>query len=168
MELFIKLLKPRVLADELRHDLLHEADHGRDFHLAGKTLEFVGAGEGIGVVVFADFGNADAAVVGRKGVLVVGEDFLVELFARAEAAVLDLDVFVRSESCQIYHSSCEVVDLDRFAHVEDEDLVAGAHCGSFHHETAGFRNSHEETCDLRVGNCYRTALCNLLAEAWDH
>ena len=50
------------------------------------------------MVVFADFGYADAAVVGREGVFVGGEDFFVEFFAWAEAAVFDLDVFVWDEA----------------------------------------------------------------------
>ena len=51
-------------------------------------------------------------MVRRESVLVVGEDFFVEFFSRAEAAVFDLDVFVRGVACELDHSSCEIVDLD--------------------------------------------------------
>ena len=106
-------------------------------------------------------------MVGWEGVLVVGEDLLVELFAWAEAAVLDLDVLVRGETCELDHPSGKIIDLDRLAHVEDEDLVAGRHRRCFHHEAAGLWDGHEEAGDLRMGHCYRAALCDLLAEAWD-
>ena len=106
-------------------------------------------------------------MVGWEGVLVVGEDFLVELLAWAKAAVFDLDVLVRGEAGELDHPACEVVDLDRFAHVEDKDLITCGHGRCFHHEAAGLRDGHEEACDFRMGHCYRAALCDLLAEAWD-
>ena len=107
-------------------------------------------------------------MVCRKGVLVVGEDFFVEFFSRAEAAVFDLDVFVRGVACELDHSSCEVVDLDGLAHVEDEDLVACGHCSGFHHKAAGLRDGHEKAGDLRMSHCHRASLGDLLAEARDH
>ena len=164
----IKLLKLRVSADELWDDVLHEADHIVDFYLAGEAFEFVYSCQGVGIVIFTDFGDADTAVVGREGVLVVGEYLFVEFFAWAKAAVLNLDVNVRRETGESDHAAGKVVDLDGFSHVEDEDLVACGHCRSFHHEAAGLRDGHEEACDLRMSNCHRTSLCNLLTEAWDH
>ena len=92
--------------------MLHKLDHVVNLDKAGETLEFIGSGKGIGVVIFADLGDANAAVVGREGVLVVREDFLVELFARAETTVFDLDVFVWSEAGETDHSSGKVIDLD--------------------------------------------------------
>ena len=110
--LLIKLLKLRVLADEFGDDVLHEADHFVDFDLAGEALEFVYSCQGVGVVVFTDFGDADAAMVGREGVLVVGEYLFVELFAWAKAAVLDLYVNVWREAGEADHAAGKVVDLD--------------------------------------------------------
>lgn len=95
----IKLLKPRVLRNILRHSRLHKADHVRDLHKAGEAFEFVGHLEGGGVGVVADLGDADAVVVGREGVLVAGEDLFVEFLARAESAVFDLDVLVGLVAC---------------------------------------------------------------------
>ena len=92
--------------------MLHELDHVWDYDLAGEAFEFVDGGEGFGVVVFTDFGYADAAVIGREGVFVGGENFFVEFFAWAEAAVFDLDVFVGDEAGEADHSAGEVVDLD--------------------------------------------------------
>ncbi len=85
------------------------------------------------MVVLADLGDADAGVVGREGVLGVGEDFLVELFAGSQAAVDDLDVLAGFEAGELDHAVGEVADLDGFAHVEDVDLVAGGHGRGFHH-----------------------------------
>lgn len=70
IQLLIKLFKPRVLADKLRHDLLHEADHVVDFDLTGEAFEFVDTGKGVCIIIFANFCDADAAVVCRKSVLV--------------------------------------------------------------------------------------------------
>ncbi len=51
-------------------------------------------------------------MVGREGVLVVGEYLFVELFAWAKAAVLDLYVYVRREAGKADHAAGKVVDLD--------------------------------------------------------
>ena len=59
-------------------------------------------------------------------------------------------------------------DLNRFAHVEDEDLIARRHRGGLHHQPAGLRDRHEEARDVGVRNRNRTALGYLLAEARDH
>lgn len=107
-------------------------------------------------------------MVCREGVLVVGEDFFVEFFAWAEAAVFDLDLLVRGVARELDHSSCEVVDLDGLAHVEDEDLVACGHCSGFHHEAAGLRDGHEEAGDLRMRHCDWASFGDLLAEARDY
>ena len=59
-------------------------------------------------------------------------------------------------------------DLHRLTHVEDKDLRPGGHRGGLHHQPAGFRNRHEEACDVGVRHRYRAALGDLLAEARDH
>ena len=51
-------------------------------------------------------------MVGREGVLVVGEYLFVEFFAWTEAAVLDLYVYVRREASEADHAAGKVVDLE--------------------------------------------------------
>ena len=51
-------------------------------------------------------------MVGREGVLVVGEYLFVELFAWTKAAVLDLNVNVWREAGEADHAAGEVIDLD--------------------------------------------------------
>lgn len=51
-------------------------------------------------------------MVGREGVLVVGEHLFVELFSRAQAGVLNSDILIRSEARKTDHSARKVVDLD--------------------------------------------------------
>ena len=118
--------------------------------------------------MFAHFGDADAFVEGRQGVLFGGEHFFVEFFAGPQAGVFDLDVFVGREAGQGDHPAGELVDLHGFAHIEDEDLVAGAHRGGLHHEAAGLGDGHKEAVDLGVRDGHRAALGDLLAEARDH
>ena len=122
--LMIKLLKPRVLTDELRHCIFHQPHHRWNLHGPAESLEFIDNCTGLLVVVLAYLGDEDAAVVGRDGVLLGGEDFFIEFLAWTETAVLDLDVLVRSEAGKLDHAAGEVVDLHGFSHVEYEDLVA--------------------------------------------
>lgn len=112
-------------------------------------------------------GDLDAVVHGRVGVLGGGEHFLVKLLARAEAGVGDLDIDIRTEAGELYHTAGEGVDLDRAAHIEDEDAVRFRQDGCFHHEAAGLGDGHEEAVDIRVGDGDRAALLDLGAEARD-
>ncbi len=105
---------------------------------------------------------------GGEGVLVVGEDFLVEFFAGPESGVFDLDVLAGLEAGEAYHAFCEVGDLDRRPHIEREDLVALRHRRGFHHEAAGLGDGHEETVDFGMCHRHRAALGDLLFEARDH
>ena len=106
-------------------------------------------------------------MVGREGVLLVAEDLLIEFLARTQTGVGDVDVLVRYEACKFDHSPRKACNLDTFAHVKDEDLIACGHRCCFHHKAAGFRNGHEETGYVRMCDRHRAAFCNLLAEARD-
>ena len=104
---------------------------------------------------------------GGERVLLVGKHLLVELLARTETRVCDLDVLAHLKASQLDHAARQGVDLDTLAHVEDEDLVALAHDGGLHHQTAGLRDGHEETCDVGMGHRHRTTVLDLLAETRD-
>ena len=85
------------------------------------------------VVVFAHFGDADAAVLGLDGVLFVGQQLFVELLARTEAGVFHFDVAVRHEAGEGDHAAGQGVDLDGLAHVEDEYRSALRQRCGFHY-----------------------------------
>ena len=133
----------------------------------GEGLEPVHDGLGFRVFVLAYAGDADAVVGGRLGVLGVGEDFLVEFFARTESGVFDLDVLADLEAGQRDHPPGKVVDLDGFAHVEGEDLIALGQGHSLQDEAAGLGDGHEVTGDARVGDRDGSAFLNLFAETRD-
>ena len=118
--------------------------------------------------VFTGLGDADAVVESGQGILLAGENLLIEFLAGPQAGIFDLDIHVWFEACQTYHAPGEVVDTDRLAHVEDADAVAIAHGGSLHYEAASLGNGHEEAVDLAVRDRDRTALCDLFLEARDH
>ena len=111
--LLIKLLKHRVIRLILRHCGFHEFHHVRDLDCAGESDEGVEGGAGVEVAVFTDFGHADTVMTGRKGILGIGEDFLLEFFAWEEAGVFDFDVFIRDKSGEFDHSFREVCYLYR-------------------------------------------------------
>ncbi len=67
-----------------------------------------------------------------------------------------------------YHTLCQVGDADWLAHVEDEDLAALTHRSCLQYQFAGFRDQHEETDDVGMGDGDWTARRYLLLEDWDH
>lgn len=107
-------------------------------------------------------------MVGRNGVLMIGEYLFVEFFSWTEACVNHLDVLVRDKAGKADHTAGEIVNLDGFSHVEDKDLVSTAHCGCLHHKAAGLWDGHEETGDLRMSDSQRTTGSNLGAETRNH
>ena len=123
-----------------------------------KLLQFLRSLEGIGVVVLADLGDADAVVRRRKRVLRIREHLLVELLARPKSRVFDLDILIDLQSGQLDHALGQVGDLHRLTHVEDKDLRSGGHRGGLHHQPAGLRDRHEEARDVGVRHRYRAAL----------
>lgn len=99
--------------------------------------------------------------------LFVHQKLLVELLARAETHVLDLDVYIRGQSGESDQVPGHVVDLHRLAHVEDEDLAALRVVRRLEHQGDGLRDGHEVADDPLVGDGYRTALRDLLLEERD-
>ena len=161
-------LEPRVLGLELRDDLFHQTNHIRDDDGAREPLQFLGSLQGIGIVILADLGDADAVVRRRERVLRIRQHLLVELLARTKSRIFNLDILVDLQTGQLDHALGQVGDLHRLTHVEDKNLRSGGHRGGLHHQPAGLRNRHEEARDVGVRYRYRAALGDLLAEARDH
>lgn len=99
--------------------------------------------------------------------LFVHEELLIELLARAETYVLDLDVNIRGQSGESDEVPGHVVDLHWLAHVEDEDLTTLRVVRRLEHQGDGLRDGHEVADDTLVGDGHRTALCDLLFEERD-
>ena len=94
--------------------------------------------------------------------LFLHEQLFKELFARAQTGELYLDVLIGG----VAHHGDEVFRkreyLDRFAHVEDEDLAALGESARLEHQTHRLRYGHEVTDDIGVGDGDGTAVLDLL------
>ncbi len=111
--------------------------------------------------------DVDEIIFGLLETLLRHELLLVELLSRAKTGVLDLDVDVRLVAGQADQVLREVRDLDRAAHVKDEDLAA-VRVGACQKDKADrLRDRHEVADDVRMGDRNRTALLNLLLEDRD-
>ena len=112
--------------------------------------------------------NMDELVVGFGEALFGHELLFIELLARAEAGVLDLNVHVGLEAGEADQVAGQGVDLHRGAHVEDEDLAPVGIGAGQHHEADGLGDGHEVADDIRVGHRDGAALGDLLLEEGDH
>ena len=95
------------------------------------------------------------------------KELLIELLARAETYVLDLDVDIRGQSGESDEVPGHVVDLHRLTHVEDEDFAALRVVRRLEHQGDGLRDGHEVADDTLVGDGHWTALRDLLLEERD-
>ena len=100
---------------------------------------------------------------GGQGLLVVGQQFLEEFFARAQAGEGDGDVGF-GVARQAHHGAGQVDDADGLAHVQDEGLAAASHEAGLQHELGGLGDGHEVAGDVGVGDGDGAAVGDLLAE----
>ena len=120
--------------------------------------------DGLPVVVFLG-GDIDAVPFGGLVVLLVEEKLLVELFAGAQAGADDLFLAGAVEADHLFG---QVLDFDRFAHVQDEELAALGHGGGLEDQGSGLGDGHEIADDLRVGQGHRAAGFDLALEDGHH
>ena len=97
----------------------------------------------------------------------VGEQFLEQFLAGAQAGELDLDVLVRKAG-KADHVARQVGDAYRVAHVEDENLAALAHQPGLQHQLRRLGDGHEIPHDVPVGYRDRATGRDLLLELRDH
>ena len=116
------------------------------------------------VIVFPDLGTVDLFVFRWQCIFFRCQQFFIELFARTETGIFDLDILARDKACQFDHAACQIGDLHRGSHIEDEDFVSFAHKGGFQNQAAGFGDRHEIADDVGMGDGQRTAFCQLFAE----
>ena len=111
--------------------------------------------------------NVDEIVLRFLEAFLGHELFLIQLLARAQAGVLDLDIAVRRVSGQADQVSGQRVDLDRLTHVEHEDLAAVCVSARLKHQADRLRDRHKIADDIGMGDRYRAALRDLLLEERD-
>ena len=110
------------------------------------------------------FCDIDAVPFGSFVVLLVQEEFFVELLSGAETGVDDL---LLAGAVELDHLGGQVPDSDRFAHVQDEEFVAFGDGNRLENKGSRFRYRHEVTDDIRTGNGHRTAGTDLALEDRD-
>ena len=120
---------------------------------------------GLGVVVLAHAGYTYLFMERRERILGVANHLFIELFALAQACVLDLHVLGSGETDE---ALCKVGDAHRLAHVEGEYLAAVALHAGLEHQLTGLGDEHEEADDVGMGHCDRTTVLDLLLEDGDN
>ena len=94
--------------------------------------------------------------------------FLVELLARAQAAVGYFNVLVRNKPGQLDHLAGQVRDFDRLPHIEDENFAALGLQRALQDQANRFGDAHEIARHLGMGHRERSAFGNLAAEDRHH
>ena len=105
---------------------------------------------------------------GRDDPLAFGDKFLIKLFTGAQAGVADLDINIRFLARQADHVPGHLVDSDRLAHLEEEDLAVAAHRPGLEDELGRLLDRHEIAGDLGVGDGDRAAELDLALEQRQH
>ena len=137
------------------------------FVVVGGDHEAVELGEEPVGVEDQGLADVDEVVLGLFHALLGHELLFVKLFTGAETGVFDLNIYVGLEAGEPDEVPREGVDLDRAAHVEDEDLPAVGVGAGQHDEGDGLGDGHEVADDVRVGHGDRAALLDLLLEDRD-
>ena len=107
-------------------------------------------------------------VIGRfLQALLCHELFLIELFARAETGILDFDVNIRLQTAETDEVTGEGIDFDGRTHIQNEDLSPVGVGTGLKNKGNGFRDRHEITDDIRVGNRDGAAFCDLFFKERD-
>jgi hypothetical protein len=92
----------------------------------------------------------------------------MELLAGPDADELDRDVALRLPPREADHVVCEVHDLDRLAHVEDEDIAALPNRSGLDDQLHGLGDRHEVALHVRMRHRDRPAAGDLAPEERDH
>ena len=109
----------------------------------------------------------DEVVIRAEEAFFRHELFLIELLARAEAGIDDFDILIGFEAAEADEVAGEGVNLHGRAHIQDEDLPASGIGAGQHDEGHGLGDRHEIADDVRVRDCDRAAVRNLLFEQGD-
>ena len=154
-----------MLALVLWYDLLHLLHYCHIIVGEGELIEVFLVLACQLVWILTNLGYHNLWMMGWNGRLLVVQNFLEEFLTISESNVLDVDAIYSRKG---YHTLCQIGDADWLAHIEDEDLASLTHGSSLQYQLAGFRDQHEETDDVGMGDGDRTAHRNLLLEDWDN
>ena len=157
-------MRPRLLRAVLRHDLPQLRHHPGLVEGALKLVELLELLLQAGAIDGGRFGDHDLLVAGRLDPLAGDQQLLEQLLPGAQAAEADVDILVGDKTGEPDQLLGEVEDLDRLAHVEEENLPPLPHAPGLQHQLARFRNRHEKARHLPMGDGDRPPLRDLLLE----
>ena len=96
------------------------------------------------------------------------QKFLVELLSGSQSRIFDLNVLTRDQSGKADHFLCQIRDLHRISHVQNEDFSFLRQRPALKDQVHRLGNGHKIPDDIRMGHCDRPALCDLFPEQRDH
>ena len=143
--------------DYLFH-LLHDGHLIEGF---GDSVELNLVLESLFIGILRHLSNHDVGMGSGDGVLLAGQQLLIEFLAITKTGVENLDVLSARE---IYHPLGKVGNAHRLTHIEDIYLAPMSHGARLENQSAGFGDEHEITYDVGVGDGDRTSLAYLFLE----
>ena len=146
--------------DYLFH-LLHDGHLIKGF---GDSVELSLVLESLFIGILRHLSNHDVGMGSGDGVLLAGQQLLIEFLALTKTGIENLDVLGPRE---IYHPLGKVGNAHRLTHIEDVYLAPMSHGAGLENQSAGFGDEHEITYDVGVGDGDRTSLANLFLEDGD-
>ena len=154
-----------MLALVLWNNLLHLLHYCHIIVGEGEVVEFLLVLARQLVWILTNLGYHDLWMMGWNRSFLIVQNFLEEFLSISESNVLDVDAIYSRKG---YHALCQVGDADWLAHIEDEDLASLTHGSRLQYQLAGFRDQHEETDDVGMGDGDWTARRYLLLEDWNN
>ena len=100
--------------------------------------------------------------------LLTHQHLLVELLAWAQACVYNLNIHIRLQSRKPDKVPCHIINLDRLAHIEYENLSSVSIEPCLQHKRHGLRNCHKVPDNTLVRHSNRTAILYLLLKQRDN
>ena len=98
----------------------------------------------------------------------IEHEFLVQLFARAQAGDLDGDIGARLIAVEADQAGRQVHNAHGFAHVQHIDAAAFGKTPGLQHELRSFGDGHEVAHDVRVGDGDGATALDLLLKQRDN
>ena len=94
--------------------------------------------------------------------LLTHQHLLVELLARTQSCVYNLDIHIRLQSRKPDKIPCHIINLDRLAHIEYENLSSMSIEPGLQYKCHRLRNCHKVPNNTLVRHSNRTAILYLL------
>ena len=159
--LYVQDLILGVVGLEFGDYLFHLLHDGHLIEGFGDSVELSLVLESLFIGILRHLSNHDVGMGSGDGVLLAGQQLLIEFLALTKTGIENLDVLGPRE---IYHPLGKVGNAHRLTHIENIYLAPMSHGAGLENQSAGFGDEHEITYDVGVGDGDRTSLANLFLE----